>query len=121
MNALIPEAWLPSGYRLGLGIAEDLLVTYAVIRLLMWLLLIAVAVMTVTAPLLPLIAHDFQRSVGAAGLVISAFAVPYGGFQIVFGPLGDRAGKLRVVSVALGTSSLFVLGNSLRLRRFLRG
>ena len=35
-----------------------------------------VAVMTVTAPLLPLIAHDFGCSVGAAGIVVSAFVVP---------------------------------------------
>jgi predicted MFS family arabinose efflux permease len=33
---------------------------------------VVVAVMTVTGPLLPLIAHDFGTSVGAAGIVVSA-------------------------------------------------
>ncbi|CAN0463941.1 unnamed protein product, partial [Phaeothamnion confervicola] len=74
---------------------------------------VVVAVMTVTGPLLPLIADDFGTSVGAAGIVVSAFAVPYGAFQIVFGPLGDRAGKLRVVAAALSVSTVFVLGSGM--------
>ena len=74
---------------------------------------VVVAVMTVTGPLLPLIAHDFGTSIGAAGIVVSAFAVPYGAFQIVFGPLGDRAGKLRVVAGALTVSTVFVLGSGM--------
>ncbi|MCC6706064.1 MAG: MFS transporter [Gammaproteobacteria bacterium] len=74
---------------------------------------VVVAVMTVTGPLLPLIAHDFGTSVGAAGIVVSAFAVPYGAFQIVFGPLGDRAGKLRVIAGAMTVSTVFVLASGL--------
>lgn len=74
---------------------------------------VVVAVMTVTGPLLPLIAHDFGTSVGAAGIVVSAFAVPYGAFQVVFGPLGDRAGKLRVIAGAMTISTLFVLASGL--------
>ena len=74
---------------------------------------VVVSVMTVTGPLLPLIAEDFGTSVGAAGIVVSAFAVPYGAFQIVFGPLGDRAGKLRVIAGAMTVSTLFVLASGL--------
>ena len=74
---------------------------------------VVVAVMTVTGPLLPLIAEDFHTSVGAAGVVVSAFAVPYGAFQIVFGPLGDRVGKLRVMAGALSAATVFVLGCAL--------
>ena len=74
---------------------------------------VVVAVMTVTGPLLPLIAEDFHTSVGAAGVVVSAFAVPYGAFQILFGPLGDRVGKLRVMAGALSVSTLFVFGSAL--------
>lgn len=74
---------------------------------------VVVAVMTVTGPLLPLIAEDFHTSVGAAGVVVSAFAVPYGAFQIVFGPLGDRIGKLRVMAGALSAATVFVLGCAL--------
>lgn len=74
---------------------------------------VVVSVMTVTGPLLPLIAEDFGTSVGAAGIVVSAFAVPYGAFQIVFGPLGDRAGKLRVIAGAMTVSTIFVFGSGL--------
>lgn len=89
---------------------------------------IVVAVMTVTAPLLPLVAHDFNCSVGAASIVVSAFAIPYGAFQIVFGPIGDRAGKLRVIALALAASTVFVIGSgavtslsALSVMRFLSG
>lgn len=70
---------------------------------------IVVAVMTVTGPLLPLLAAEFGVSVGRAGLIVTAFAVPYGAFQILFGPLGDRYGKLRVMSGALAAASVFTL------------
>ena len=86
------------------------------------------AVMTVTGPLLPLIAEEFGRSVGAAGIVVTAFVLPYGAFQIVFGPLGDRAGKLRVIALALAMSTVFVAASgvvqtleSLAVMRFLSG
>ncbi|MEQ8230780.1 MAG: MFS transporter [Gammaproteobacteria bacterium] len=72
---------------------------------------VVVAVMTVTGPLLPLVANEFARTVGQAGIIVTAFAVPYGAFQIVFGPLGDRYGKLRVIALALGVGSLFVIGS----------
>jgi len=71
---------------------------------------IVVAVMTVTGPLLPLVAAEFDVSVGSAGYVVTAFAVPYGAFQVVFGPLGDRYGKLRVIATALGVSTVFTWG-----------
>jgi predicted MFS family arabinose efflux permease len=82
----------------------------ATIALLSSVSFIVVAVMTVTGPLLPLIAEEFGTTVGDAGIIVSAFAVPYGACQILFGPLGDRLGKLRVVAVALAVSTVFVLG-----------
>ncbi len=66
--------------------------------------------MTVTGPLLPLIAAEFGRTVGEAGVIVIAFAVPYGCCQILFGPLGDRYGKLKVVAVSLAVGTLFVAG-----------
>jgi predicted MFS family arabinose efflux permease len=51
--------------------------------------------------LLPRIAHDFDRTTGAAGQVIITFSVAYGLMQLLFGPLGDRYGKARLVYVAL--------------------
>ena len=63
--------------------------------------------MSVTGPLLPVIASEFGVSVGAAGIIVTAFAVPYGAFQIVFGPLGDRFGKLRMVAAATAVGGFF--------------
>lgn len=81
-----------------------------IILLLATVAFVVVAVMTVTGPLLPLIASEFGRSVGQAGIIVTAFAVPYGAFQVVFGPIGDRYGKLRVVALALGVACVFVIG-----------
>ncbi|MEX2482809.1 MAG: MFS transporter [Gammaproteobacteria bacterium] len=72
---------------------------------------IVVAVMTVTNPLLPLVAEEYARTVGQAGIIVTAFAVPYGACQIVFGPVGDRYGKLRVIALALGVATVFVVGS----------
>ena len=51
--------------------------------------------------LLPRLASDFAITAGAAGQVVLTFSVAYGVSQLVFGPLGDRFGKTRVVSAAL--------------------
>jgi predicted MFS family arabinose efflux permease len=46
------------------------------------------------------LASEFGRTVGEASRVVSVFAISYGVLQLVYGPLGDRVGKLRVVAVA---------------------
>lgn len=74
---------------------------------------IVVAVMTVTGPLLPLIAEEYGVTVGEAGIIVTAFAVPYGACQIIFGPLGDRIGKVRLIAMALAAATVFVLGSGL--------
>lgn len=51
--------------------------------------------------LLPVIAADFRVSVAAAGVTVAAFTLPYGLMQVVFGPLGDRFGKVRVIGWTL--------------------
>lgn len=51
--------------------------------------------------LLPVIAGDFLTTVGRAALVTSAYTFAYGVLQLSYGPLGDRIGKLRVMTVAL--------------------
>jgi len=48
-------------------------------------------------PLLPLLAQAFGTTAGGASAVLTAFAVAYGGLQLVNGPLGDRIGKYRMV------------------------
>ena len=50
--------------------------------------------------LLPKLAEEFAVSLGAASQVISVFATAYGLAQLVFGPLGDRFGKYRVIAWA---------------------
>jgi predicted MFS family arabinose efflux permease len=51
--------------------------------------------------LLPRLAADFRITPGTAGQVVLTFAIAYGVSQLVFGPLGDRWGKARVVCCAL--------------------
>jgi MFS family permease len=44
----------------------------------------------VVSPILPAIAKSLQVSPVRAGLLISAYMIPFGLFQLVFGPLADR-------------------------------
>jgi predicted MFS family arabinose efflux permease len=53
----------------------------------------------VTDSLLPQIASDFHTTVGAAAMVVTAYAVTHGSIQLVIGPVGDRFGKYRTVAV----------------------
>ena len=58
---------------------------------------VSAANLRVCDPLLPQIAGELGTTVGEAGAIVTAFAVSYGLFQIVVGPLGDAQGKLRMV------------------------
>jgi predicted MFS family arabinose efflux permease len=51
--------------------------------------------------LLPRLAADFAVTPGTAGQVVLTFSIAYGVSQLMFGPLGDRYGKARVICVAL--------------------
>ncbi|MDH4172815.1 MAG: MFS transporter [Betaproteobacteria bacterium] len=57
-------------------------------------------------PLLPLIAGEFGTTPGGAAAVITGFAVSYGLFQLVNGPLADRIGKYRMVFLITALSAL---------------
>jgi predicted MFS family arabinose efflux permease len=57
-------------------------------------------------PLLHVIARDFHTSPPAAAVVISSYALPYGLFQLLYGPVGDRIGKIRVMAACLAVFSL---------------
>jgi YNFM family putative membrane transporter len=52
-------------------------------------------------PLLHVIAVDFRTIPPNAAIVISSYALPYGLFQLFYGPLGDRIGKLKVMAACL--------------------
>lgn len=58
-------------------------------------------------PLLNTIAGQFN--VLSASMAISAYTFPYGLCQLIYGPLGDRLGKVRVMSIAF---SLFAVGTA---------
>ncbi len=51
-------------------------------------------------PLLPLLSTEFAVSTGQAAQAVTLFAVAYGIFQFLFGPVGDRYGKYRTITVA---------------------
>ena len=71
----------------------------------------------VTDSLLPQIAGDFGTTVGAAAVVVTAYAVAHGSVQLFIGPIGDRFGKyLTVMTMCLASSILVMacgLANSL--------
>ena len=60
-------------------------------------------------PLLKTVATDFDSPLTKASLAVSAYALPYGLFQLAYGPLGDRLGKVRVMAFAF---SLFTIGTA---------
>jgi YNFM family putative membrane transporter len=48
-------------------------------------------------PLLPQMAAELGVTIGGAAMVVMSFALAYGVFQILVGPLGDARGKLALV------------------------
>lgn len=78
--------------------------------------------------LLPRFASEFGIGIGQAAQVISFFAIAYGLAQLMFGPLGDRFGKYRVIAwatVACSISAVLCAAadgfEGLRLARLLAG
>jgi predicted MFS family arabinose efflux permease len=63
--------------------------------------------------LLPRLAQDFAVTPGVAGRVVTAFSLAYSVMQLVFGPLGDRLGKARMVCVAVVGCALLSLAAAL--------
>lgn len=56
--------------------------------------------MRVCDPMLIELGREFSVSTGHASRVVAAYAIAYGLAQLVYGPLGDHLGKLRVVVFA---------------------
>ncbi len=57
------------------------------------------ASMRVSEPVLPQLAELFAVPPGRASVVFSAYALAYGLAQILWGPVGDRMGKLATITV----------------------
>ncbi|QGP93331.1 Inner membrane transport protein YnfM [Neomoorella glycerini] len=64
----------------------------------------------VVSPILPAIARSLNIEPVRAGLLITAYMIPFGLFQLIFGPLADRYGKRQVVNLAM---ALFTVGTGL--------
>ena len=60
----------------------------------------AMASMRCGDPMLTTLSDEFNQPLGNVSLVVSGFAISYGTMQLLYGPLGDRFGKLRVISIA---------------------
>ena len=56
-------------------------------------------------PLLHVIATDFSTTPPSAAVLISSYALPYGLFQLLYGPIGDRIGKIHVMAACLAVFS----------------
>lgn len=69
------------------------------------------ATMRVADPLVPQLATEFSVTPGSAGIVVTAFALAYGTCQLLWGTLGDRLGKFRLVAL-LTTASALTVGSA---------
>jgi MFS transporter, YNFM family, putative membrane transport protein len=58
--------------------------------------------------LLPQIAGDIGVSIGAASIIVSAYAVTHGTVQLIIGPIGDRFGKFPSVALACAACAVMV-------------
>ncbi|WP_088225188.1 MFS transporter [Desulfosporosinus sp. FKB] len=55
----------------------------------------------VVSPILPAISQNLNIDIAKAGLLISAYMIPFGIFQVIFGPLADRYGKKQIITFSM--------------------
>lgn len=60
----------------------------------------------VVSPLLPSIAGALDAPVERTGVLIAAYMLPFGLFQLLFGPVADRFGKFRTIAFTLAVFSV---------------
>ena len=58
----------------------------------------SMAVQRICDAMLPELARVFSVTLGEAAQVVSVFAMVYGAAQLLYGPMGDRLGKFRIVT-----------------------
>lgn len=79
--------------------------------LIFWLAISAFAssaAVRIADPLFPPVAADFGVTIGQASIIAASYAFAYGLCQLVFGPLGDRFHKLRLVQLSTLAASISV-------------
>jgi predicted MFS family arabinose efflux permease len=64
------------------------------------------AALRVCDPMLPHFAAQYGVGLGVAGQTVTAFALAYGILQLGYGPVGDRFGKYRIVTLATAGCAL---------------
>lgn len=63
------------------------------------------------APLLINISQDLNLTISAAAMSVTAYMLSFGVFTLLFGPLSDRFGKVKIINTAaIGTSVFSILG-----------
>lgn len=63
------------------------------------------------APLLINISNDLNLSASTAALSVTAYMLSFGVFTLIFGPLADRFGKVKIINIAaIGTAIFSMLG-----------
>ncbi|HQS49626.1 MAG TPA: MFS transporter, partial [Xanthobacteraceae bacterium] len=63
--------------------------------------------------MLNLLAADLAVTLQRAALLASAFSLPYAAMQLVFGPIGDAVGRVRLIRVTLSMLCLGLIGCAL--------
>ena len=71
------------------------------------------AALRVCDPLLPRLTAEYGIGLGAAAQTVTAFAIAYGVLQLAYGPIGDRYGKYRVITLACAASAVTSLACAL--------
>lgn len=64
----------------------------------------------IMVPILPAISASLGVSPGEVGYAVTAYSLVYGAMQVVYGPLSDRLGRVRVIRA---TGLFFALGTAL--------
>lgn len=63
------------------------------------------------APLILNISKDLDLSISTAALSVTAYMLTFGIFTLMFGPISDRFGKVKVINIAaIGTAIFSILG-----------
>ena len=85
---------------------------------------VSAATVRTTDPLVLAIAGEFATTPGTVGLTVTAFTLAYGVCQLFWGPVGDRWGKYRTITLACllsaATAGVAALAHSLPMLAVLR-
>jgi predicted MFS family arabinose efflux permease len=63
------------------------------------------------APLIINISQDLSLTISTAAMSVTAYMLAFGVFTLIFGPLSDRYGKVKIINIAaVGTAIFSILG-----------